>query len=152
MLTHPSLSNEGLILSFLLIAEWAALGLLMRNLPVDRLVLQSLKPQVALDFDVIGKPFSPPLGIEDAFIVGLPRIGDAEDKHRAFWSNGGQVSAGMTLLLTRVVCFLLIPVFRSPNGTFRPINHPFHLGKCLDKFFKYPQDTRLGFDNQACRR
>jgi hypothetical protein len=137
MLTHPSLESEGLILSFLLIAELASLGLLIRNLPVDRLVLQSLKPLVTLDLDVIGKTFSPPLGIEQSFIVGLPRISVAEHENRAVWSNGGQVSAGMTILLARVVCFLLVPVFRSPNGTFGPIqNYPYHLGKGVDNFLK----------------
>jgi hypothetical protein len=35
MLTHHSLSSEGLILGFLLIAKVASLGLFMRNLHVD---------------------------------------------------------------------------------------------------------------------
>ena len=78
MLTHHSLSGEGLILGFLLIAKLTSLGLFMRNLHIDILVLQSLKPQVTLDLDVIGNPFRPPLGIEQAFIVGLPRIGGTE--------------------------------------------------------------------------
>jgi hypothetical protein len=72
MLTHPSIESEGMILGFLLIAEWAFLGLLMRHLPVDRLVLQSLKTKVTLDFDVIGNPFSPPLSIEQSFRGSSP--------------------------------------------------------------------------------
>jgi hypothetical protein len=43
----------------------------------------------------------------------------------------------MTILLARVVCFLLVPVFRSPNGTFGSIqNHPFHLSlRALRRYY-----------------
>ena len=128
---HQTKFSVFLLLRF---GQLLAAGLRMRQVDIDKFVLQALNSSISRDRHLIGKVCNALGFIELPFVRHCPRSSCRQDNHALFVRADRPVLTSMPLLFARAMCRLSLRVFRTLPRTLCAIDdHLLHLWQSLDE-------------------